>query len=484
MTAVVRAAFLTISMRWFDRAVGIVSTLVLARLLVPDDFGIVAMASLVIALADVLLNLGVHVALIQNQNPSQAHYDTAWTLRLIQTFISALLVFLAAPLAATYFKEPRVVDVMRVLSVCFLMGALENIGVVTFQKEMRFGQDFLFLFFKRVAGFAATMLAAWVLRSYWALVVGTFSASVVGVINSYRMHRMRPHLGLKKFRDVFGVSQWMLMRSMGLYLESRLHQFVVGGRESTTTMGAYSLADEISAMPTSELLAPLNRVLFPAFVRVKHDLDELKRIFLLAQGVQVLVALPAGVGLSLVAHEAVVLLLGTKWLMAVPFVQIISLVGLAGALMSSASYVLVTIGKVKLVAIYSWLQVGLFAGLAYLAYPHAGALQIAEIRLGVASFAIFSFFWLLLRVFPSLRLTDLVRQVYRPILATALMAWCIQFSVVYWSQPSMLELLILKVSTGAAVYTLAILALWLATGKPQGAEHFLLDKVRILRGGK
>nr|MBL8455758.1 oligosaccharide flippase family protein [Zoogloeaceae bacterium] len=76
-TSVVKSAFLTISMRWIDRLIGLASTLILARILVPADFGIIAMASVVIGLADVLLEMGVHIALLQNKSPTPAHYDTA-----------------------------------------------------------------------------------------------------------------------------------------------------------------------------------------------------------------------------------------------------------------------------------------------------------------------------------------------------------------------------------------------------------------------
>ena len=102
-------------MRWTDRSIAFVSTLILARLLVPEDFGVIAMASLVIGLADVFFELGVNVALIQNRTPSQEHYDTAWTLRIIQTTLAAIVVVIAAPLAATYFNDPRVTLVVQVL---------------------------------------------------------------------------------------------------------------------------------------------------------------------------------------------------------------------------------------------------------------------------------------------------------------------------------------------------------------------------------
>jgi O-antigen/teichoic acid export membrane protein len=221
-TSILKGAALAITMRWSDRMIGLASTLILARLLVPEDFGIIAMASLVVGLLDVLLDLGVNVALIQNRNAEPAHYDTAWTLRLLQTVVSATLIASGAPLAGDYFGDQRVVAVLQAMSIGLVLMGLENIGVITFQKNMQFGLDFRFIFTKRIAGFLATIAAAWFLRSYWALVIGTLVSKTTGVLLSYAMHPMRPRISFEKFREIFGVSQWMLIRSIGGYLDNNL----------------------------------------------------------------------------------------------------------------------------------------------------------------------------------------------------------------------------------------------------------------------
>lgn len=479
-TSIVRSAFLTVAMRWSDRLIGILSMLILARLLVPADFGIIAMASLVIAFADVLFELGVHVALIQNKSATQADYDTAWTIRLIQSALATLVVIAAAPWAADYFNEPRVALVIQALALTFLLQGLENIGVVSFQKNMQFGKDFRFLFTKRLAGFVVTIVAAWILQSYWAMVIGNLAGRAVGVVASYTMHPLRPRLSLAKFREIFGVSQWMLVGSIGGYLQGRLHSLIVGGREDAAVMGAYSLAGQISAMPTTELLAPLNRVLFPAFVRVKNDLVELKRVFLLAQGVQTLIAMPATIGVALVADDLVTVFLGEKWRITVPFIQIFAVMGFLRAITTSGSYILLTFGKNRLTALSAWGQVVLFAALALLAFPRAGALGIAEVRLAVALTGFIGFLVLLLRHFEPLRLTDILSSIARPVGAVILMGFAVRYTgeVIALQAPLLLAS---KVLVGAATYSLVILVLWRLVGRPDGAESYLLEKLRALR---
>jgi O-antigen/teichoic acid export membrane protein len=475
MKNIVQSALLTVAMRWTDRLIGLISTLVLARLLIPEDFGIIAMASLVITLADVVFDLGVHVTLIQNRAPLQEHFDTAWTLGLLQSVVAAIALFFCAPLAALYFHEPRVENVIRVLSLALVASGLENIGVVNFQKDMRFGKDFIFLFTKRFSGFAATLLFAWLLKSYWALVIGTVFGRSVGVVCSFWMHPMRPRLSLARVREILGVSQWLLARTTGLYFETQLHRMVVGRRDSAAVLGTYTMAGDISAMPSTELLMPINRVLFPAFVAVKDQPGELKRVFLLAQSVQSLIAIPASVGLALVAPELVALMLGDKWLMAVPLVQIFALAYLAEAMLSSATYLMITLDHVKTLALFTWVQVCVFAGLAFIAFPAFGALQIAWLRLLLSGLCGLAFVCLLLRVFKPLHWKDLLRGVVRPLCAAGVMVTGLQAITPLWAHAPVAQALPGKVLLGAVLYATAIAILWSAAGRPGGAESYLLE---------
>lgn len=473
--SVIKGAFIYVLMRWVDRLIGFVSTLILARLLVPADFGVIAMTSLVIGIADVLLDLGVNVALIQNRAATQAHYNTAWTLRLLQASATVLVVSLIAPLAGDYFHDPRLVPVLRIACLGSLLAALENIGVVSFQKEFRADLDFVLTFSKRIAGFLATAFLAWTFHSYWALVFGTLTGRATGVVLSYILHPMRARPSLEKFGEIFAVSQWMLVNSIGNYLNNNLHKTLVGRWTNATTMGGYTLADEISAMPATEILSPLNRVLFPAFVRVKHNLEELKRHFLLAQGLQSLIAIPASLGLALVAKLTVLVLLGEKWMIVVPFIQILALTNIVQAISTSTGYVLLALGKNRSATLTTWVQLVLFATIALVVLNHPQAMEIAWLRLGVVVTGLFVALIMLMRVMPSVSLLDLIRNVIRPLLASLVMAFAVR-SVESMINASPVPTLLACVAAGGIVYTLTMLGMWTLAGRPEGAESYLIAK--------
>ncbi len=471
------SAVIVVAMRWTNRLIGIVSTLILARLLVPEDFGIVAMASVVVGLVDVLLDFGVQIALIQNSDAQRADYDSAWTIRLGQSAAAALAIAIAAAPAAGFFGDDRVGPVLWLMSLSVLLGGLENIGIVDFQKRMQFGRDFRFFFTKRLIGFVVTIALAIVLRSYWAMVVGALASRVAGVVLSYWMHPYRPRPSLTRFHHIWSVSQWVLVRNVGSYADRNLDRLLLGRGSSAAVVGSYSLASEISAMPTSELLTPLNRVLFPAFVGMSSDPPRLVRAYRTAMGVQSTVAVPAGTGLALVAPVAVPLLLGAQWTSAIPLVQILSFISVLLALGASSANLLLSLGRIRLQAMLVWFQVGLFGAGALTMLPEIDPQALAWLRLAVGAAGLLALLAMVMRAVPAIGIGALVAEIWRPLAATGLMVAAIVALPDLSGWQAVLQLLGM-ILVGGISYAATLLALWWATGRPDGAEAYLLNVVR------
>jgi lipopolysaccharide exporter len=471
-------AIIVVAMRWTDRLVGLVSTLVLARLLVPDDFGVIAMASVYAGLIDVFLDLGVVAALIHKGQCDDDDYSTAWTIRMVQGAVAAMIIFATAPLVADYYKDPRVVGVLYVMAGTIVIAGLENIGIVAFQKNMQFGRDFQFFFLRRIIGFVVTLALAWHLKSYWALPIGALIGRAAGVGLSYMMHPLRPRLTLQKMSGIWSMSQWMLVRNVGVYFDSRLDKLIVGGRADASTVGAYSLADEISTMPTTELLAPLGRVLFPAFVEARDKPELLQRSFLLALSVQVIIAFPAATGLALVAKDAVLVLLGDRWSIAVPFVQVLSLIYGISAVSHASGYLLLTLGKIRHMAIFIWVQVAIFALGVFTVFLDASPIVIAQWRLVVTACSVFGFISMVLMNVKTLSAKDIVNAAWRPPLAVAMMAGLLW--LMPWHGLSPVASLVLQCGLGGLSYTVFLAILWFVSGRPDGGEAYVLRKLMPL----
>lgn len=472
-------ALFTVGLRWADRMIGLASTIILARLLAPDDFGVIAMATLVVTFVDIIFNLGVHVPLIQRSHVTQSHYDTAWTLKIIQATIATTFIALSAPYAASYFAEERLTLVIQLIAFHILFTGVENIGVVNFQKEMNFALDFKFRFTKRLIGFFITIYAAWQIQSYWALVIGTLASSAIGAVLSYSMHPMRPRLKLEKIKDIFFTSQWVLLNNIGSFLNYRLHHILVGKTGNATTMGGYDLANQIAEMPSVELLAPINRVLFPAFSIHKENSTELKRLFLLAQGIQSTIAIPASVGLYIVAPEIVEIMLGEKWLFIIPVLQLLALANISSAITTSATHVMLAKGQFRQIATITWVR-ALSVLLLFWYLTPSSAYEIAQIYLASVVFGFLLIIWRTLKALQSVSLYEMAATTSRPIMASVAMYYCV-INITQMLSLSSLDMLTLKVIIGASTYSLIVIFLWIGARKPDGAEKFILEKFKTRR---
>lgn len=241
-------------------------------------------------------------------------------------------------------------------------------------------------------------------------------------------------------------------------------------------MGAYTLADEIAAMPTTELLAPLGRVLFPLFVDAAGDPQRLRRAFCKALGLQSLFALPAGIGLYMVSGDVVRLLLGERWLSAIPLMETLALISVVNALTHSGSYLLLALGKVSLQALLAWIQLALLAILAILVFPDTGVQGIAFIRLATSVLGLMVFVVLILRYVRVLNFMDFVVGVWRPMVATGMMALALS-QIPHIDGVPLLIRLLFSVGAGAAVYGLVILLVWRSSACEDGAESYLLEQI-------
>jgi polysaccharide transporter, PST family len=477
---VFNGALITVAMRWSDRLIGLVSMIVLARLLVPADFGVIAMAALVVGFIDMLLDLGVSQALIHNDKAEKADFDTAWTLRLIQASLTGVFIIFAAPLGAIYFNNPDITDVLRVMAISVFIGGLENIGIVKFQKEMNFGRDFKFFFLKRVVGFTVTLIAAVLLHSYWAMVIGSLSGRVAGVILSYGMHPYRPWFSFSRIREIWSFSQWILFKNIGVYFDTSIDRLLLGHKFDATVLGGYTIAGEVSALPTTELLSPLGRVLFPAFVEKRNDAVAFANRISLAFGVQGLVAIPTCLGLMFVAHDVVFVLLGEKWLFIVPIIQILCVTHLIGTIAHSSGYALLALGKVKIQAVIIWIQFILFL-LVFFIVATTDVEHFALIRLLVIAIGSVALISVMLRQVRALSAVALLFQLVRPALSA--IAMMIMLNVLH---PILIDLipvirLMFEIVLGGLVYVFFIGLMWHLMGRPEGAEAYLLKNILLKR---
>lgn len=466
--------------RLLDRFIGVASTIILARLLVPGDFGLVAMATAIGAILDLFGAFSFDLALIQNPNAERRHYDTVWTFNVMfGLFCASSFALLAAP-SARFYNEVRLENIMYALAVSHVLNGLVNVGIVDFRKEFKFRDEFIILLSRRIVTFAITVSGAYIFRSYWALVLGIIAGRLINVVMSYLMHPFRPSISLAGWGDLFHFSKWMFFHNVAYFMNQRAPDFIVAKMVGSHGLGLYSISYEISNMPTTEVAAPINRAIFPGYAKMATDKDSLRRGYLDVLSVLATIAMPAGIGIALISKYIVPVMLGEKWIETIPLIQFLAIYGALNVLQNNCGLVYIAQGDSRLTTMFSisfsiLLIVSIiifinFKGIMGVVWGYLIACGIiAPTNLYVAAKRL------------NLNLKDHIKILKRPIMASLGMATIILLCEKIFSNNIGITSDMLKmffyVIVGVVIYTSIIIALWYLEGKPNGLEVSILRKI-------
>ena len=483
-TKVSKGAAWMILFKGVERSLSLVSVVVLARLLVPADFGLVAMAVSVIALVEIVSTFNFELAIIQRSNPTREYYDSAWTMNILAGTGGALLTAAAAWPASVFYSEPRLIGVMLILAGAWFIQGFENIGTVNFRREMNFSREFHFLFAKKLSGFIVTLALAFALRSYWALLLGTLFGRVFGVALSYALQPFRPRLSLEKRRDLMSFSGWIMANGLLYFLTTRLSHLVIGRLHGAGGLGLYTVASELANAPSTELVAPINRAVFPAFARMAEGSGRLKEGLVQTLAVLGLIALPACIGLAAVAEPLVHVVLGERWAGATPVVTVLAFAGVTQVVTSTNYLAYLALAKTYIPPIIGVIQTLALIPLLF-ALGGNGAVGVAQAQLISSLIMLVPSFYFMRRLL-DIHASDLLRALWRPTMACAGM-W---YAVTTMAEPvaaltgdgAIALQLLLLVLVGVVSYVAFVALLWLLSGRPGGAELYILDMLRRVAG--
>lgn len=471
---IARGALWMMGLRACERTLGLVSTIVLARLLTPSDFGLVSMATSIVAMTELLSSFGFDFALIHRVDADRRHYDTAWTLNVGAAACAAALLMVLAWPAAVFYHEPRLQGVVKLLAAALFVEGFQNIGIVAFRKRLDFHKEFAFLFGKRLIVFAITIPLAVLYRNYWALAIGVLAGRTGATVLSYVVQSYRPRFSIAAARELLVFSRWLLLNNVIWMLRFRSTDFIIGRMAGPQALGLYNAGYELANLPTSELVAPLNRAIFPGYAKLSSDIAQLRKEFLSVVSVIATAAFPISAGMVITAALLVPVLLGRAWMDTVPLIQLLALYGLLLALQANTSSVYLALGRPNILTIvFGWNTVLLVLVLLWMV-PHQGVRGAARAVVGVASLAMPLNYFLVLRLL-GLSVWRLGGILWRPALAAAAMAFALRFVIHHWSLGPNALGLAASMTAGGAMYTAALLTLWLCSGCPSGPEQLVVS---------
>jgi lipopolysaccharide exporter len=476
----ISAAFM-VGLRFAFRAIGLVSTLILVRLLSPADFGTVGLAMVTFAILDAMSDLSFEKVLIRQPDPQPDHYNTAWTLNIIRGAAVAVALVAAGPLLALFVDEPNVEPICYAVAVMSLLQGCQNIGMVNYQRAFQFSQIFKFQLAAKIVGFVVTITAAFLLRNFWALVIGTIASRLILVPLSYAMHPYRPRLSLTLWKDMFHFSKWMVVSNIQIMIENYTMVLVVGRIGGPTGIGLFQVANEIGTLPASEVAAPIRQPLYVSYTRHLDDMRGFRHQYISGLGLTLTLLIPACIGLWLMASPITTLFLGAKWTDAQPILELCALLGLFEAAAHCTNDVFTALNRqdrfAKLYMVCLAVRVS-----AIIAGALLGHIEGAVV--GLLASTAFNAVFLNVHVARLIGLTiiDYVRSIWRSLAATAVMSACVLWFSGIWTEPSEIFSAFVRLfaisGLGAAVHISTLFALWRATGSQPGPEAHLLKVVQ------
>lgn len=460
--------------RWGMKFIGLVSTAIIARILSPNDFGVIAIALVVLGFLETIAYVGVDLAIIQNKSGSNDLYDCAWTVQVIQGIAIGAIIFAIAPLAGVWFSDSRVVDVIYLLALRPVVSGFQNIGLVLLRKDLAFSKDFLFQVGSKAINFFVLVSAAYFIRNYWALAIAMTTASLVEVVLSYLMHPYRPRFNMHYWRELFGFSSWLIVARLGGFLGKKIDELIIGRELGTTAMGAYHVSSELSTMPNNELVMPIRRALFPSLAQAKRAGDiEFERLLAFSFSLIAILVFPIGIGLASIAPEFVLLFLGEKWLSAIPLVEILALYGIVSALFLGLEIPLWVSGKVKLSAGIAWCEIFFLGPLLIVLVKYGGVEGVALSRL-LASALVLPLAIHLVAKSCVLSVWVFYRSCARPFLAALIMGFIARPIIIAFGLEGGFALLY-QIVLSSILYVSMLLILWTVWGRPDGVERRCVD---------
>ncbi len=322
-------------------------SILLARLLLPHDFGLAGLALIFGGLALGFSDVGLGAAIIQRKSLTEEDCSTVFWVTAMVGITLTLLGVGFSPLIADFFSNPQVMPLFAVLSISFVFASLGQTQRALLTREMRFRSLELRNITATVAGAVAALLVALAGFGAWAIIAQVVFTTAVSTLMLWTVSPWRPRMvfSRERFRTLGGFGVKTLgMRNL-VWVNLNADNLLVGRFLGSTPLGIYSIAYNLMVLPSSNITGPLRDVLYAAFARLQHDSRRLGEAWLRVNNVAGSVLVPAFLGLAAVAPDFVPAVLGPKWHEAIPVLQLLCLGGAVGSLQAFNGQVYQALGK-------------------------------------------------------------------------------------------------------------------------------------------
>jgi len=332
------------------QGISIAVTVVVARILSPSDYGLVALSSIFIGFLLLFEDLSIGVALIQKNNLDERYLSTSFWTSVTTGIVLAVTLCAIAPFAANYYDKPLLTSIMIISAANFILAPIGSIHKILLIKKMEFGKLSVINILAAIVGGLASLILALLGLGVWSLVFGGLIATVLITPLVWHLEKWRPHLIFNRscFKDLFCFSSYQLMFNVFNYLSRNLDNLIVGKYLGVNALGIYTMAYTLMMKPLQQISWSITTVLFPLFSSIQIDIARIRAAYLKVVKGIALITFPMMTGLMMVSREFILVIVGPKWEGVVLPLQVLCLVGALQSIGTTVGSIFNSLGRTDL----------------------------------------------------------------------------------------------------------------------------------------
>ncbi|RWA59587.1 lipopolysaccharide biosynthesis protein [Mesorhizobium sp. M4B.F.Ca.ET.190.01.1.1] len=372
-----RGGLVTAGSQGFKMVIQFISVIILARLLVPEDFGLVASVGPIVAFVGLLQNLGLQQALVQRKDISDRQLNQVFWVSALVGLGSSVVVAALAPAIAAFYGDQRMLGITLASALPLLLGSIAAVPLALMNRHLQFGQLALNDVVTAAAGLLAAAIAAWAGMGYWSLVLGPAVAAVVALAAAWLVVRWTPSRpDLKVDGDILSFGANLTGFNLVNFFSRNLDNILIGKYSGAIELGYYDRAYKLLLFPLQNITQPLTRVMVPLLSRIHEDKARFRDLYVRTNWMLAAVTMPGIAALTLASDQVVALLFGPRWTAVAPIFAWLGIASLTQSVSSTTGWIFICQGKTK--TMFHW---GIYSSLttvaSFIVGLHWGAVGVA-----------------------------------------------------------------------------------------------------------
>ena len=331
------------------RGIQFASDVILSKLLIPEDFGLMAIGLAVLNISEMLTETGFNSALIQKKGDIKKYLNTAWTMEFMKSALLFIFIFLLADPISKFYNIQSVSEVIKGISILFLLRGLRNVGIIYFRKNLQIHKQVALDIFPSIVQLIVVIPTAHYLQNVWAIIFSVAARRTSELILSFIMHHHRPRFEFNYllFKELFQFGKWIFSVSIISAIRKNFVPLFVGKYFGVAILGYFNRAELLSILLFSVLNEVIWKVGYPTMSHFQSEKDKLKKFYLDLFFIIIYLAIPISGSIYLFNQELVTVIFSEQWLQSASILKTLIFAGLISFSGTLSSMLMQSIGKPK-----------------------------------------------------------------------------------------------------------------------------------------